>query len=252
MKKLIHFIKKNYYLLVFSIVIIFVAIFSFYKIFTTKPTFIYVKVKLGQGLWWATTAEPPAWLVDSIKKSNTADDLPVKVLEVRHYPFFSTGVNNQFIDQYNTYLSLKLKVTGNKNANNFSFNRSSIAIGAPIDLDLSKTQISGTIISFSKDPIKDIYLDKDIELTKTDPFSWENEAIKIGDYYFDGEEKVFEITGKQISEDNRSLTVKAKIKLKRFDNQLIFAEDRVIAVGTNINIFTNNFSFNNYVVSRID
>ncbi|PIU74372.1 hypothetical protein COS77_01975, partial [Candidatus Roizmanbacteria bacterium CG06_land_8_20_14_3_00_34_14] len=72
-----------------------------------------------------------------------------------------------------------------------------------------------------------------------------------GDYYFDGENKAFEIIGKEISINN-SLIVKAKIKVKEINNRLVFGEDRVIIVGKNINIITNKFNFNNYIVSRID
>lgn len=253
MKKLVNFIKKNYFLLVFAFAIFFVALFSFYKLFITKPTYIYVKVKLGQGMWWASTAEPPLWLVNSIKKtSNPIDVSQVNVLKVQYYPYFSTGVNNQFIDQYNTYLTLKLKVTESRGSNDYFFNRSVVAIGAPIDLDLSNTQISGTIVSFSRKIINDQYIEKIIYLSKESPFSWEYDAIKAGDYYFDGENMVFEVLSKEILDNGNTLTVKAKIKLKKINDQLVFGEDRAITVGKNINIFTNNFSFNNYIVSRVE
>ena len=253
MKKLFYFIKKNYFLLIFAFLIVFVSFVSFYRLFNNKQTYIYVKVKLGQGLWWAATAEPPSWLINSIKKASDSDNkLPVKVLRVQYYPYFTSGVNNQFIDQYNTYLTLKLKVTEGKNSNHYYFNRSIIAIGAPIDLELSDVQISGTVVSFSKKPINDQYIEKTIYLTKESPFLWEYEAIKAGDYYFDGENKVFQVVNKEISENGSVLTVKGKIKLKEVNNQLVFAEDKVIAPGKNINIITNHFSFNNYIVSRIE
>lgn len=250
MKKLFHFIKKNYFLLIFVFVIFFVALFSFNKSSITKSTYIYAKVKLGQGLWWATTAEPPLWLINSIKKtSGSNSDTFITVLNTQYYPYFVTGVNNQFIDQYNTYLTLKLKVS--KNSNDYYFNRSIVAIGAPIDLELSNVQISGTIISFSKELINNQFIEKTIYLTKENPFSWEYGSINVGDYYFDGENKVFEIISKEISDDNY-LIVKAKIRLKKINNLLVFGEDRVIMIGKNINIFTNNFSFSNYIISRVE
>jgi hypothetical protein len=248
MKKLLHFIKKNYFLLIFAFVILLVGFFSFYKLFFTKPTYIYVKVKLGQGMWWASsTIEPPQWLVNSIKKTSN----PIDVLKIQYYPLFITGVNNQFIDQYNTYLTLKLKVTKNRDSNDYFYNRSVVAIGAPIDLELSNVQVSGTIISFSKELIEDQYIEKIVYLNKENPSSWEYDGIKVGDCYFDGENKVFEVIGKEISSDN-SLIVKAKIKIKEINNHFVFGEDSVITVGKNINIFTNNFTFNNYTVSRMD
>lgn len=253
MKKLFYFIKKNYFLLIFAFVILFVTLFSFYKLFITKPTYIYAKVKLGQGLWWASTVEPPLWLVNSL---NVRSDNPnIKITKINYYPYLVSGTNtqsiNQYNDQYNVYLTLKLRVTINKSGSTYYFNRSEIAIGSPIDLAFSNTQVSGVIIAYSKQPIIDKLVDKIIFLTKNDPDRWEYEAIKIGDYYFDGENKAFEILSKEISGDN-SLTVKAKIKMKEINNRLVFGEDRVITVGKKINIFTNNFSFDNYLVSRID
>lgn len=253
MKKLLHFIKKNYYLLAFAVIISFVTLFSFNKLFRSDQTYIYAKVKIGQGLWWATTAEPPLWLVNSLSKSY--EDTEVKVLKINYYPAAISGANDQLLsqdnDQYNTYLTLKLKVTTSKNNHSFYFNRSIVAVGSPIDLDISNVQVSGTIISFSKQLINDQYVERYIYLSKENPYSWEYEAIKIGDYYFDGENRVFEIMGKEMS-NNNSLIVKAKIRLKEINSLLVFGEERVITTGKNINIFTNDFSFNNYTVSRID
>jgi len=253
MKKLLQFIKKNYFLLIFTFVILFVASFSFYKLFITKPAYVYVKVKLGQGLWWASTAEPPLWLVNSL---NVQTDNPnIKIIKINYYPYFISGTNiqsiNQHNDQYNVYLTLKLKVTTNKGGDIYYFNRSEIAIGSPIDMTFSNTQVSGVIIAYSNKIIVDKFTDKIIFLTKNNPDSWEYDAIKTGDYYFDGENRAFEIIGKEIAGGN-SLTVKARIKIKEINNQLVFGEDRLIAVGKIINIFTNNFSFNNYIVFRID
>ncbi|EKE14682.1 MAG: hypothetical protein ACD_12C00343G0002 [uncultured bacterium] len=89
-------------------------------------------------------------------------------------------------------------------------------------------------------------------MSKENPSLWEYESINIGGYYFDGEDKMFEILAKEVSNTGNTLTVKVKIKLMNLNGRLIFAEDKVITVGKNINIFTNDFIFNNYVVSRID
>lgn len=253
MKKLLQFIKKNYFLFIFAFVILFVALFSSYKLFVAKPIDIYVKVKLGQGLWWASTAEPPLWLVNSLNVQTNSPN--IKIIKINYYPYLVSGTNtqsiNQYNDQYNVYLTLKLKATTNKSGDVYYFNRSEIAIGSPIDLAFSDTQVSGVIIAYSNQIIINKLADKIIFLTKNNPDSWEYEAIKTSDYYFDGENKAFQIIDKEISSNN-SLTVKAKIKIKEINNRLIFGEDRIIAVGKIISIFTNNFSFNNYIVSRID
>lgn len=250
MKKLFHFIKKNYFLLTFASIIFFVSLLSVYRIYVVKPTYIYVKVKLGQGLWWASTSQPPLWIINSITKDKKENQTIAQIIKVNYYPYFTTGINNQFIDQFDVYLYLRLKVT--KNNKSFYFNRSVITVGTPIDLEFLNTQISGTVISLSDKPLIDKYINKIVFLIKKDPFLWEYEAIKIGDYYFDGENKVFEIVDKEMSENEDVLTVKAKIKVKEINNQLIFANEKFFNIGKNINIITNNFNFNNYIISKID
>lgn len=250
MKKIFQLIKKNYFLLIFALVIFFVALSSFYKLFITKPTYIYAQVKLGQGLWWASTSQPPLWIINSIMRDKKEDRISAQIIKVNYYPFFTTGISNQFFDQFDVYLYLRLRVT--KSNQSFYFDRSIISVGAPIDLQFYNTQVSGTVISFSKQPIDDKYVEKTIYLTKESPSPWEYEAIKIGDYYFDGENKVFQVVSKEISENGDVLTVKAKIKAKEINNQLIFADEELLNVGKNINIITNSFNFNNYLVSKID
>ena len=58
MKKFIKFSRENYFIVIFGLIILFVGVVSAKKLFFTKPTFIYTKVKVGQGLWWAGGQKP--------------------------------------------------------------------------------------------------------------------------------------------------------------------------------------------------
>lgn len=267
LKKILHFALDNYFISIFIAVIIFVGFVSVFKMFFTKPVYVYTKVKVGQGLWWASTQKPSIWFVSAIKKEEEEKNLvgqPIaKILNVRYYPWWGTN-------QYDIYVTLKLRVTGNKKTGNYSFNRSNIGIGSAIDLEFPSTQFSGTITELSDKPIVDKYIEKTIYLTKKAAYPWEYDAIKIGDKYFDGEDTVFEILDKKAtdvavmspdtygnltpstSDIGKYITVKAKIKGRIFDNQLFFGEDQLVSYGNTFNIATSNFTFTNFVVAGIE
>src|SRR3990167_8185822 len=149
-KKLWNFTVTNYFISIFIACIAFVGVVSIYKLFFVKPTFVYAKVKVGQGLWWATTQKPNLWFVKNIKKGDAQTDfvgeLTAEILSVHYYPTVSPN-------QYDVYLTMKLKVSGNKKTGKYNFNRSTIGVGAPIDLEFPSTQFSGTITDLSVKPI---------------------------------------------------------------------------------------------------
>src|SRR3989344_8807952 len=106
-KKIFNFAKANYFITIFIGIILFVGLVSVKKIFYTKPTLIYAKIKVGQGLWWAGGQKPGIWLANSIKKGDVERDLLgrsiAEVLNVRYYPWYA-------IDQYDIYLTVKLRI----------------------------------------------------------------------------------------------------------------------------------------------
>jgi hypothetical protein len=283
LKKIWKFAKKNYFITASFAVILFVGIVSFYKLFAAKPTYVYTKVKLGQGLWWSLQIRPNIWFATSLKKGDKEYDLlgkpAAEILGVKYYPYY-------YPDQYDVYLTVRLKTSYNKKSDKYLFKRSSVSVGAPIELEFSSAQVSGTVIDLSSKEFADKYIEKTIYLTKKSAYPWEYDAIKIGDKYFDGENNVFEILGKSAS-DNPSLSVdrfsvndyipstenlgpaypvipevipegkkyivvKAKILVKEKNNQLLFGEEQTIRPGKLFNLFTSNFAFNDFVVGKIE
>lgn len=266
--KILEFTRRNYFISLFLIIILFVGAVSVYKLFLNpSQTYVYAKMKLGQGLWWASGAKPSIWLAKGIVKGDTEKDLLgkniVEVLGVRYYPYYTS-------DQYDVYLTLKLKVGGNTKRKTYSFKRSNIGVGSPIELELPAYQVSGTITEISDQPIEDTYVEKIVNLVKQNAYPWEYDGIKIGDIYFDGENNVFEVLDKTASditgifsqktytaapitsESRKYITVKAKIITKVKDKQLIFGEDQVIRIGKIMNISTPNFTFDTYVIGKIE
>lgn len=266
LKEILNFFLANYFLSIFFVSIIFVGAVSIYKLFFVKPTYIYAKVKVGQGLWWASTQKPSMWFIEGLKRAKEEYDLlgqpQAQILSIRYYP---TYIQNQ----YDVYLIMKLKVSKLGKTNKYNFKRSSIGVGSPVDFEFPQAQFSGTIIELSEKFIKDKLIEKEIILTKKNANPWEYESIKIGDFYFDGQEKVFEVVQKT-GRDTQTLTadtfgnypveqpelkkyifVKAKILVKEKDNKLIFGEEQTITSGKTINIATDNFQFQDYLIAEV-
>lgn len=266
LKKLWKFILDNYFISIFFACISFVVFVSAYKLFLTKPTYVYVKVKMGQGLWWASTQKPSLWFIKNIKKGDVQTDLIGKplaeILSLQYYPTYN-------LNQYDVYLILKLKVTGNRKTGKYNFNRSTIGVGAPIDFEFPSSQFSGTITELSNNPIKDKYVEKIVYILKTLALAWEYDGIKIGDKFFDGTENIVEILDKSTTEypstitpdkyffdtfsQNRSdIVVKLKLKGKIIDDRFIFGEDQIVNLGQPLIVSTNNFFFSYFNVLKIE
>lgn len=266
LKKLLKFLIKNYFLTIFFLCIAFVGVFSLYKLKGTKPQFVYVKVRLGQGLWWTGGARPNIWFVNALKSANVEKDLlgtPIaQIISVRYYPYFSS-------DQYDVYLYLKLKVSKRGNPPKYLFKRSTLGVSSPIELEFPAVQATGTIIALSDQAIEENRVEKEITLTKFLQYPWEYQAIRIGDKFNDGQEDVFTVTdknmaslsslgldilsisGSKIARSQQYAVVKAKIKVREENGQYIYGEDQRITIGKTINLSTPEFTFADYTVGEI-
>ncbi|MCL4364046.1 hypothetical protein M1328_02290 [Patescibacteria group bacterium] len=268
-QKLWKFALKNYFVSIFLACVAFVIFVASYKLFFSKPTYVFVKVKMGQGLWWASTQKPSLWFVKSIKKGATEKDLlgqPIATIQtVRYYP--STVSYNQ----YDVYLDIKLKVTGNKKTGVYSFNRSTIGVGAPIDLEFPSSQFSGTITEMSTRPLNDRYVEKTVYLVKYFGYPWEYDGIQVGDKFYDGQENAVEIIDKSAVSHNSianpstyftsetypqsrdDIYLTTKLKGQVIDGKFVFGEEQIVDIGKTLYLSTDRYSFNNdYQVYRIE
>jgi hypothetical protein len=220
----------------------------------TKPTYLFVKVKIGEGLLWRQSNQvgPNKWFIASLKTGEKQYDFMGKpmaeIVSVTYYPIFQTLLNTEFNDQYNTYLTVKLAVTKN-HAGGYNFDRDVLSVASPIALDFPSSQISGTIIEISKNNIKDKLLEKMVVLTKkvSDPIEYN--SIAIGESYFDGKTNVFNIVDKSLN--NNNINVTAKIKFKQKNDNLIFGEEENFLVNKSFRIITNRSELLDYKVQSI-
>lgn len=265
-RKLIKFSIDNYFISIFFACIAFVMVVSVYKLFFAKDTYVYTRVKVSQGLWWAQTARPNIWMVKAFKKGDVEKSLTgkpsVEIMAVRYYPWFSA-------DQFETYLDLKLLVSGNPKTQKYNFKRSAIGVGAPIDLEFPTVQVSGTIIAMQNKPFIEKTVEKTLLMTKEYVTPLEYEAIQVGDSYFNGDRTVFtvldkwqesqftsyEATGNNYpieSEPRKHITVKAKVLLTQVKGQYFLGPEQRVIVGKNILMSTGSFVFEGYKVFVIE
>ncbi|KKQ36369.1 MAG: hypothetical protein US54_C0071G0011, partial [Candidatus Roizmanbacteria bacterium GW2011_GWA2_37_7] len=150
-KRIWEFIRANVFISIFAAIILFVGVVVVFKVVTSEDEYVYTKINISQGLWWANTAKPDIWLAQGIQKGDVERSLTgkpiVEVLEVRRYPWWSS-------DEYQVYITAKIEVSKNDTTGKYSFKRSIIGVGSPIDLEFSTVQVSGTIMTLSETPYK--------------------------------------------------------------------------------------------------
>lgn len=267
LKNLLSFLKKNFILTVFVICIGFVGLIAFYKIFISKPTYVYVKVKVGQGLWWASTQRPSLWFIKALQKTTEQKDLTgkttAKIINVQYYPYYGGS-------QYDVYITAMLKVSMIKGTGTYNFNRESIGVSSPIDLEFPNIQFSGTIIEMSEKPINDTYIEKIVYFTKKYAYPSEYDEVQVGDVVTNGRQIIFQILEKgkgatsdvllndmgKISsvdvETYRYIVIKARMKVKMLDDQLVYGEEYTVAPGRTLGFVTDRSILNEYYVAKIE
>ena len=264
------FLKKQLFVSIFIGLVLFVGLIALIKLPLRKSTTVYATVKLSQGFWWANTSNPGIWFLEALKKGEKEYDLLSRpIAEITSIRYYYQETNLDF-NQFDIYLSVKLSVEDNGNKG-YMFKRAKIAVGSPMDMDFTNSQVTGTIVALDVKKSDPVYIEKNITLTKKFAFPWEYEAIKIGDRYFNGEENVFEIIDKQafdtltitsdaygnilpqVQELRKYIIVKAKIKLtKNSFNQFIFGEEQVIKINSYANLTTNNMVLSDFNVASLD
>jgi len=267
-KKAIRFFRKNYIITIFIACILFVGVVVIARSYFSKPTYVYVKVKVGQGLWWATTAKPPIWMVDAIKKGDVARNLlgnpTAEILSKRYYRYYGS-------DQFDVYLTMRLKVSGSNKTGTYSFARSTLSVGTPIEVQFPKEDLTGTVIALSANPFIDNSEEKIVYLTKKYAHPWEFDSIYVGDSATDGNNVYFEVLEKSINPQNllsyssnytnsganvlepaNYVIVKARMRLNKLGNQWLLGEDQPVIPGRILSISTANFVFENYIVTKIE
>lgn len=243
------------------------------KLFTSKPDYIYTKVKVSQGLWWASVTRPNIWYLDSLEPNEQElglGDKPIAtLLSFTYYPYIQDLRNTNAETSYNIYLKLKLQVTKRQNGE-LIYKRESLGVGSPIEVNLPTTKLTGTVIEISNNPIEEKFVKKTIYLTGLNAFPWEYESIKVGDTYNDGQQEIFRVLEKSsldtkvlaydiignnlpnIQESRKYVSIKAETVLKEKNGRLLLGEEQEILVGMPFNLVTQNYNYSNLVISKVE
>lgn len=265
-RKLVRAVKDNYFIFFFILIVISVGFITIIKSFTAKNEVVYAQVKISQGYWWASTLRPSYWLAVKLKKGDTEKTLSGKriaeIQEVRYYP---SGGLTPTTEQYDVYITVKLLADYNERTKKYSFKRSSISVGSPIDFEFTNIQISGTIVDLSPRQFSSNYRDTVVTLRKTFANSWEYEGIEVGDFYFDGKEKVLEVIDKNYQESyaqynsaaiqsDRPINIEVKLKMRLEDQNgtFIYRKDTPILVGRKVYLQGSKFIFDQYTVAKVE
>lgn len=249
MKKTINFSRKHFYIFLFALALLFPFTVTALKYFSTNETYVYVRVKVSQGLWWASTERPKIWLRDSLAPGDRTLNLTgkeiAKVLKVESYHYNRKPPEET---RYDIFVTLKLLV--NKSGQKYLFNRDPVVAGAPLELELSKTYLTGSIVALSESEFSDETVTKVVTLVKKLTNFNEYALIRPGDYYSNGSDKVFEVLGKYQAGDKLYVTAKIKA-VKNSSGNLIFGYEQVLVPGSIFDLATNNFDFNEFYIYQI-
>lgn len=266
--------NKFIYIGIFVAIILVTGFIAFTRKVAKPQDEVYVKIKLSQGLWWATSNNPPLWLAKSINPNDTEKDLfgndIATVISRTYYP----GDQVKYPNQYDVYLSLKLATKKDSGTNKYRYKRSTLAVGSPISIDLSSTTVTGAIMAISKEPIEDKFETKKIVLYDQygyyidSPTTFNN--IKIGDTYNDGMNTSFKIVSKYLGprivafsdvngrsvinqlKVNQSTYVEAEIMVKELGGMYFYGEEQRVTPGSNLNILTNSQDFSRFTIVSIN
>lgn len=248
-----------------------IVIFALFKLARPSNQIVYAKVKVSQGLWWSVTSNPDTYFLRAIAKGDAEYGLlgapDAQILAVRSYPAFDK--NQPYDNKYDIYLTLKLAVNYNSKTQKYTFKRTSLVVGVPLEMETNKVQITGTVTEISPQPFEETYEERIVYITKKFAYPWEYDAIKVGDSYFDGEETVFEVLDKNqrptsalendyygnfnasTIDSVRYISVKARVKVLKRDSGIYFGEEKLLNSGSYFNLWTPNFNFQDFVVGQI-
>lgn len=268
LQKIVTFAVKNYFITVFILIIAVLMAVAGFKILSTNQEYVYAEIKVGQGTWWATTQKPHSWFVDAIKQAGSEKDYRgkeiTKIQSVQYYPYGGSS-------QFDVYIIAKLSVSKLGNTGKYSYKRSTLGVGAPIDFEFNNAQFSGTIIQLSEKPLHNKpYVEKTVTITKKNAYPWEFEAIPVGDKFHNGTTTVLEVlqkdsqdtvslatdvygnTAQSTGEPMKYVSVVLKLRGRAYNGQLVYGEELLIAPGKEVSLSTSNFVFNNYIVAAVE
>jgi hypothetical protein len=261
-------------IIIFTLIIIITGFYAFSNKISKPKEEIYLKMKLSQGLWWSSSSNPPIWLADSIKAGDLEKDLFGNDIATVISKTYYSSEPLKFPNQYEVYITLKLATKKDQGTNKYRYKRNTLAVGSPINIDLSSATVTGSVMAISQQPFNEEYLTKKITLINQYGYyidsPGEFDSIKIGDEFFDGQSTAFKITSKYLGprltafsdingrpvvnqlKVNQNIYIDAEIKVKQIDNMYFYGEEQRVTPGANLNIQTNSLDLTKFTVVSLN
>lgn len=272
LKKIEKYLRKHYLLALILLGVSFTVVVFSVKSAGREPAYIYAKVKVGQGLWWAATTKPNIWIANGLQKGERTYGFlgrpKAEIIKVRKYP-------TDFSSQYDIYVTLKLAASYNEKTGEYAYDRSILSIGSPIAIQFTKVNLTGSVMELSPKPIEEKFEEKIIYLVSRGgfmkDFPYRYDSIQSKDRYFDGEDVVFEVIEKTLEKNiwaegndltstfyegevtaTQNIVVKARMKVQKKGDFYLYGEENVVNVNAYVPIATNNYLFESFNIRKIE
>lgn len=264
-EKIINLVKNNWIVVVFIMIVTSTVVFIVLKSVTKQEDYVYAKIRVSQGLWWANAQRPTIWyaksIVPGLTQANLSGKPTAEIVSVRYYPWWGS-------DTYDVYMIVKLEASKNYKTGTYSYNRNPLTISSPIELMFPSVEVSGTVMELSETPIEYNFIDRTVTLQKKHVPESEFSTIQIGDTYNDGSGVVLEIKDKRIissytaynsvnpngpieSSSLQDVLVTVNMKVREEDGVDVYGEEYILRRGKTINAVTNEFVFEEYTIIDI-
>ena len=245
-----------------------VVLFSIPRLVSSDASYLYLRLLLEEP---TTRSKVPITYIDKIKKGDMeVNPFPrAEVLSVRYYPTEPLSKS----DQYDFILTIKIKLDDTKDKNIvYSFKNTAVKLGSYIELNLPKAHVFGKILDLSENNFNDQYITKTLTLVKVEGYSSLNkniyEDIVVGDSYFDGEDKVFQVISKDLEDiqptswtydfyqQERGITkniiIKAKVRLRQAKGYLLFGNNQVVKTNKLMDISTPTNIYEWFEITKVE
>ena len=237
--------------------------------FRSKENWVKAEVRVvitsGRVSYWGES--PPYWLSETFKAGNKEYDSQGKLIaEVLKVKKLELGGESK-----DAYLILNLKVSKNRKTGKLEFKHRPLEIGAPVELHLSNSYVSG-LVTFVEG-IEDERVQKEIVINAIwmNVFPCQAEAITVGGKMKDETgEAVAEILDKKVELHTtvvttdrgdllvrkhplkRDISLRIKLKVKEQGGLLYFHEHKKVKIGEVVSIYLPEIDFHPMIEEIFD
>lgn len=242
MRILLRFIRKLKPLDYLIILIVLLAVFILFRFLNPEEKWIDAVIVANEVPFF----QAHSLHVGDIEKDPNGE----KTAEIVRIKAYDTPTTLQV--KKDVLIRLKLLVKVNSRSGEYEYKNKIIKVGSPIELRFNTGQFNGKVAELDVLGDKQ-YEDKTLTLIVYDEWPWLADSIKIGAFEKDdSNQKIIEVLEKQVQTAEMTvvdeagntllrtnprkvdITLKIKVKVRKFGEELIIRQDEKIAIGENI------------------